>query len=75
MSVAVPESHAFCPGEPSDLREKVEYYTGRLLALSGLTASGADAGEARQALERVLRAQREDFVRTTLALRAPGGGA
>ncbi|HEY1928911.1 MAG TPA: hypothetical protein VGG92_15720 [Caulobacteraceae bacterium] len=55
--------------------EKIEYYTGRLLALGRLTVGDADAGEVRQALEGVLRAQREDLIRTTTALREPGPGA
>jgi hypothetical protein len=57
------------------LLEKIEYYKGRLLALGRLIVSDVDVGEARQTLEGVLRAQRDDLVRTTLALREPGRGA
>jgi hypothetical protein len=75
MSVTVSESYDLFPEAPSDLLEKIEYYTGRLLALGRLTVGDADAGEVRQALEGVLRAQREDLIRTTTALREPGPGA
>ena len=74
MSVTVPETYDLFPETPSGLLEKIEYYTGRLLALGRLTVSDADAVKARQALEGVLRAQREDLVRTTLVLREPGRG-
>ena len=76
MSVTVPDIYGFLPETPSGLLEKIEFYKGRLLVLGRLTVSDAHAGEVRQTLEGVLRAQREDLVRTTLALRerhaAPG---
>ncbi|HSZ52491.1 MAG TPA: hypothetical protein VK801_13035 [Caulobacteraceae bacterium] len=75
MSVTIPESYGLFPEAPADLLEKIEYYKGRLLALGRLIVSDVDVGEARQTLEGVLRAQRDDLVRTTLALREPGRGA
>jgi hypothetical protein len=75
MSVTISESYDLFPEAPADLLEKIEYYKGRLLALGRLTVGDADEGDVRQALEGVLRAQREDLVKTSLALREPGRGA
>jgi len=78
MSVTTVDSPLICvettPLEavsPSGLAEKIEHYTSRLLALARLRLSSEDTGDARQTIEGVLRAQRDELVRTTLTLREP----
>jgi hypothetical protein len=66
-----PETLSCEPGAPANLLEKIEDYKHRLLDLVPLLARGEDAAEARRTVERVLRAQRDELVRTTLALRSP----